>query len=1128
MSEDIKILSSKLAMPQTSDTIECARLLSLIKQSARKRLTMIVAGAGYGKTTLAAQAGHSCSTRTVWYRLDESDGDLATFITYLVAGIRKHYPEFGLATLQFLSGVHNPNNEVKPVLISFLNEIDETIHEELLIVLDDFHCVQESRQINEAVGGLLRDLPPFVHLLMTSRSNPSLPLSRLRAMREVMDIGEKDLAFKRGEVEQFCLDLFGLSLNDACAETLWLKTGGWVAGLILVCYSLRGKPLEEIETSVLNLAGSQRALFSYLEENIYRELSADQKDFLVKTSILPRINASLCDRFLGVDYSIDILKYLEANHLFTSSLDEARQWYSYHQLFRDFLVTNLRNQRNQDDIVKLHRDAAILMETCGEEDEAVRLYLAAEDYEGACTLLERVGRRLFAEGRFQLLSSYLNAIPAGFLFTHPWLRYLQGQLMGLCGKPQRAVENYCQALDCFLKRKEEEGIQACLLDLGLTHFQIGNLKTARNTYQELLDRKHLGPRVRIEALGYQIYLSSFFWEMDVADRCFDQATALLRDLVDDDLRHNCLLWIYTYRAFRYLFSLDFDQAIDTAEYMRSISPDSGSNRYPPGCYLLLPAAYLGLRLYSRGYEIAEEGLNLIKEGLWQNEMAVSGWHSPRLSSRGLRERGFPETMPPWLLVYSAANATELGKTTEALEAAGKSLKCFRKIGCRVGEAYSYSVLSRAYLKSGNAMAARRWARSGMEVIRGLTIPRIEGMLRFNVLESLIVEGEIEAALQCITEADGDVRETWMKTLSIQIHHSKDDGFDGKHKLLRSLQGIGRQLFDPLVILKKDWIVVLLIKLLARGTLQPRIRDLTARMRPEASDKLALLQTNGNPIVREVASILSKELSRPTVSSMQIYLLGKFRVLCGGEEIPPTRWKSRKARTILQYLACCRPKGYLNKEILMELLWPEEDPILTSRRFHVALASLRRTLEPNLMRGTPSSYIHRAGDSYALAPGKDGWVDVEEFTAEIRHAREVMDPEKALIHFLNAESLYCGDFLEEDRYSDWCCEPREQYRKNYLYVTRRIIVHHEQLGKWDQCIEYAEKHLQVDRYAEDIYRTMMVCYAKTGDHLSMVRTFRRCAHHIESELNCRLSEETELLYRRLGSTPIKQQASNPPD
>jgi DNA-binding SARP family transcriptional activator len=248
--------------------------------------------------------------------------------------------------------------------------------------------------------------------------------------------------------------------------------------------------------------------------------------------------------------------------------------------------------------------------------------------------------------------------------------------------------------------------------------------------------------------------------------------------------------------------------------------------------------------------------------------------------------------------------------------------------------------------------------------------------------------------------------------------------------------------------------------------------------------------------------------------LQICLLGKFRVLIDGSELPDNRWKSRKAKTLFQFLAHSRLRGGLNKEVLMELLWPDEDPELTAKRFHVALASLRKTLEPDIVRGVPSSFIFRVGDSYRIDVGEQGWVDTEKFASELRQAGEENDPEKAMVHFSNAESLYAGDFLEEEIFSDWCYETREKTKDAYLSALRKIIGYHEHRGSYARCIEYAEKYLETDRYAEDIHRALMIFYRKTGDKSRMTRTFERCKDKIAKELNCAVSEETEELYRRL--------------
>lgn len=1120
MSKVIRILSSKLTTPHTAGTIRRERLISLMSEAPGKRLTTVVAGAGYGKTTLVAQAESCWKTQTVWYRLDEFDRDFVTFLSYLVAAIRGFHSEFGLATLQHLSEAHHVNSELQPVLSTFLCEIEDSIRQDLTIVLDDYHSVKESQEINEAIEILLRDLSPLLHLILISRSEPAFPLSRLRARREVLDIREENLAFTVGETGQLYEKIFDISLSSNSIDGIHDKMEGWIAGLILLCHSLRGKAPEEIQENLLKLRGSRRTVFRYLEENVYGALTHETQRFLIKTSILLRIHATFCDRLLNTDNSSRILRYLEDNHLFTASVDDDGQWYSYHQLFRDFLLGRLKEELGHESIVMLHLNAATLLEGSAEEDDAVRHYLSAGEYERACSLLKKVGKRLFSEGRFQLLSSYLGGIPAVFLDDHPWLRFLQAQLAGLRGKHRSAIEQYDRAVHRFIMQKDEQGVLSCLVETGLTYYQTGELRKAQHIFQDLLERDSLDSKVRIEILGYLIYNSSYLGDMDFADRCFDDAMALLKELHDEDLRYKCLLWIYYYRAFRYLFSSDYAKALETAEYAKLISRDSEPYRYPLAFYLPAASAYCGLRLYSEGFDVAREALSIIKKGRIQSQSGTTptGWHSPRSSPGG--KRALPDTFIPWLLATAAKNAVESGRISEALEDAEESLKSFRRMGFCRGEAFSYSILSRAYHKSGNRAAAEQCARSGIEAIRGLTWLRQEGLLKVYLSAFLIEKGEHDEALQLLPEAEGCPSDSlcvaWIDFLYARLYWSNNRRDDALFRLLKGLEICEQDRFGSRFTSEKHWIIPLLVEVFAQGNMRTFIPELISQMQPDAAAQLALLQQSENPTIREAATSLLKKPAKVSSPSLQVHLLGKFRVSLDGKEIPRERWKSSKARTLFQFLAASRSRGYVNKEILMELLWPEEDPAVTAKRFHVALAALRKTLEPEIVRGVPSSYVFRMGDSYRIELGDQGWVDIERFTEELKRAEKERNAQQSIAHLLNAESFYGGDFLEEELYSEWCSRFREEFTKDYLYATRKIVEDLERRGAYVKCMEYAEKHLKVDQYAEDIYRLLMICYWKTGDKFRMARTFKRCRDRIARELNCGLSEETELLYSKLAS------------
>jgi len=235
----------------------------------KKRLTTVIAGAGYGKTTLIAEVGNYLGLNTVWYRLDKSDRDFTTFLSYLIAGIRKHFPELGEETLCRIEEAQILSLERRAVLTVFLNEIEKFVKNGLIIVLDDYHLVGDSKEINETLEFFLENLPSQVHLIVISRTDPGLHLSRYRATRELLEIREEELAFTIPEIEQLYLELFLASFPPESTKILHKRTSGWISGLILFYHFLHGKRHSEIERILIGIKGSHRVISSYLEENVF-------------------------------------------------------------------------------------------------------------------------------------------------------------------------------------------------------------------------------------------------------------------------------------------------------------------------------------------------------------------------------------------------------------------------------------------------------------------------------------------------------------------------------------------------------------------------------------------------------------------------------------------------------------------------------------------------------------------------------------------------------------------------------------------------------------------------------------------------------------------------------------------
>ncbi|MCP4725743.1 MAG: hypothetical protein GY863_11940, partial [bacterium] len=450
------------------------------------------------------------------------------------------------------------SREYEAVLTVFLSEIEKVVTRDLVIVLDDYHLTHESIEINELLEFIIQNIPQQLHLVIISRIDPGLHLSRFRARREVLDIKEENIVFTISEVERLYSQVFDVSLQHESLESLHQKTDGWVSGLILFYHSIKGKGQDEIEELLLKLKGSHRNISNYLEENVYDLQPDNIKEFLVKTSILTRMSAPFCNQLLGINNSRQILKNLEKSHLFIFPLSEEREWYSYHHLFHDFLRTKFLYELDRETILKLHNDAAVLWEKQDESEEVLRHYLRAEQFEKVCSLLGNWGlNKLIIEGRQQLISSYLKKIPDSYLNKEPWIQYLQAHVLELSGKLEEAIPIYNKALKTFRRYNYSDGEALCQKSLVYNYLVYGDHKSALNILKVLPDQLKDVPQLCIDILGVLAFLSAHQLKMTAASRYFNDGLALSAEL--DNI--NIHAAFDAYQAFWHSISGDFREAL---------------------------------------------------------------------------------------------------------------------------------------------------------------------------------------------------------------------------------------------------------------------------------------------------------------------------------------------------------------------------------------------------------------------------------------------------------------------------------------------------------------------------------------------------------------------------------------
>ena len=336
------LLMSKLSVPVPRRTVVSRTSLSgRIEECLERKLTVVSAPAGFGKSTLLSTwvAASASGTRLVaWLSLDSRDDDPARFWRYFVTALSRLEPGCGATALALLDSPQAPR--VVTMLTTVLNDLD-AVAAEGVFVLDDYHLIA-SNDIHEGLGFLLENLPPQVHLVIATRADPPLPLSRLRERGELLELRAYDLRFESQDAMTYLNQRMGLHLSERQVSELVVRTEGWVGGLQMAALAMRDHP--DIAHFIDDFSGSNRYVMDYLAEEVLGRQTEAERTFLLNTSILDRMCASLCEAVTGNRNSQEILERAEHAHLFLDPLDDVRGWYRYHQLFADVLNQRLRHE----------------------------------------------------------------------------------------------------------------------------------------------------------------------------------------------------------------------------------------------------------------------------------------------------------------------------------------------------------------------------------------------------------------------------------------------------------------------------------------------------------------------------------------------------------------------------------------------------------------------------------------------------------------------------------------------------------------------------------------------------------------------------------------------------------------
>ena len=439
------LLRTKLHTPQVrSDWVRRPRLEKRLKQGLDRKLTLVSAPAGFGKSSLVASSLFESDRHAAWLSLDEGDNDPARFWTYVIAAIQTVEQDVGDEAKQIITSPQLRRTD--PAIISLLNEISD-LTDDLILVLDDYHVI-EAEQVHEGLSYLLDHQPANLHMVLISRADPPISLARLRAHGQLIELRATDLEFSAAEAVILFNDVIDLNLNPEQVEALHERTEGWIVGLQLAALSLRGHPA--YDTFFERFTGSQQFILDYLTEEVLHALPDAQRQFLLRTSILGRFCGALCHAVTGNAASQRLLDEIRRSNLFLIPLDTDGRWFRYHQLFAEVLYALLKRD-HPGEIDALHLKAAAWFESEGHPGEAVDHALRSGDMTLARELVLKYWLPVLHRGEIATVLCWLDALPEEIERDDPsvslarcWALFISGHSLAIEPHMEQANNAYEQ------------------------------------------------------------------------------------------------------------------------------------------------------------------------------------------------------------------------------------------------------------------------------------------------------------------------------------------------------------------------------------------------------------------------------------------------------------------------------------------------------------------------------------------------------------------------------------------------------------------------------------------------------------------------------------------------------------
>lgn len=1074
-----RITRTKVILPyRRPDLLSRQRLLNHFYDQLDNKLIIIAAPAGYGKTSLLVDVAHQIDLPVCWYAIDALDSDPRQFFTYFIAAIAHRFPVFGQKSAAVLESINCDSAGLDRLVTVIVNEIYQHIQEHFLVVLDDYHLV-DNAPINGFINRFVQQVDENCHLVLSSRKLLRLPdLVLLVGRSQVGGMGLNDLAFQIDEVQELILQNYNQSVPDGVAKMLVQESEGWITGLLLSAQTIWSSMVNQLRVARVSGVG----LYDYLAQQVLEQQPPEVQDFLLRTALLKEFDAQLCAAVLGPpNYPggqswPELIETVAQNNLFVLPVGDGGRWLRYHHLFQEFLQSKMETGRPQETRRILGQLAAEYTRRKA-WDKAHHLYRRLDDAEAIACLIEQAGLAMVESGWFTTLGNWIDALPGPLLNGRPLLLALRGYVAAMLGQVRRGLDLLNRAETAFRAKHDVPNLTRTLVWragvlrlLGQYQPSLADAEAALALVENDDNRRSL----KAEALRAKGQSLRLVGQPEQAIEYLEQSLQAFKALNDTQNVSRLLTElgvVYHYGGHYERAQIYYNRAFD---HLRR----AGSIIRLAELLNNLGALHQLTGNYRRAASVLEEALDYTRQSNYARFEA-----------------------------FVLCGIGDLYAALDALDAAGSAYNQAHAIARRLNDRFLqlYLHLAQAMLvrQQGQVGQARQFLELARQRIESSTSPYEQGLYYLAAGRLALAQNRAETAIDSLQSAidyfdrGGQQIERACTYLYLAMaYHTMGDTQAMAENVEQLFDLAGRlQNQHPVVVSGREAVPLL-----------------------EAMQDDADLGCRSTQFLAEVAKfeqqipLLRRHLRRQTSAvpfappRLTIQALGRGRVLLDGQPVTGPEWQTqRRVRELFFYLLS-RPNG-LSREAIGAVFWPESNPGQLKLQFKNTVYRLRRALDKDVV------VYNEEEDRYYFNRQLDYEYDVEIFQQQIDRAQAASTSQEWAAACQAAIELYHGPYLPRID-GTWVWPERERLKRTYLEANLALIGYYLERGQYRLALKYCYKALAEEPCQEEVHRLAMRSYAALGNRAGIIRQFEQCKRTLKNEIDAPVSPQTRRLYRAL--------------